>query len=83
MNRSIQAIILSCLVAAPWLAAGATPALAASPAANGEQFLMWTEPPGAIGVIAVRKEARDQEDVVVVGRIGGKKVPGSAAWRRS
>jgi len=52
-----------------------TAAFAASPAVGGEQFLMLMEPPGAIDVIAAREGAQDQDDVVVVGRIGGKKNP--------
>ena len=50
-------------------------ARAASPTAQSGKFLMVAEPPGAIGVVDARRGAQDQEDVVVVGRIGGKKVP--------
>jgi hypothetical protein len=75
MHRSVPTIILTCFAAAQLFAAGETTALAASPTADGQQFLMWMEPPGAVGVVTARKEAQDQEDVVVVGRIGGKKVP--------
>jgi hypothetical protein len=48
---------------------------AASPTGQNEAFLMVAEPPGAIGVIDARRSAQNQDDVVVVGRIGGKKVP--------
>ena len=40
-----------------------------------ERYLLAEEPEGAADVIAVRKSAKDQQDVLVVGRIGGKKNP--------
>lgn len=36
-------------------------------------YALVTEPPGARGVIELRKEARDGDEVVLVGRIGGQK----------
>ena len=39
------------------------------------KFLLEKEPKGALDVVAVRKAAKDQQDVVVVGRIGGRKNP--------
>lgn len=74
MNRFTFGIIVAVAGLAQALAFS-TAAQAVSPGTDGAQYLMLMEPPGAIGVIAARKEARDQEDVVVVGRIGGKKVP--------
>jgi hypothetical protein len=41
----------------------------------GKQFLLAKEPEGAVDVLALRKEAKDQQDVVVVGRIGGRSNP--------
>jgi hypothetical protein len=40
-----------------------------------DRFLIKEEPAKAAGVIAVRNNAKDQQDVLVVGRIGGKKNP--------
>ena len=46
------------------------------------KYLLASEPAGAKGVIDVRKTAKDGEEVVVVGRIGGSKAPftGRAAF---
>ena len=38
-------------------------------------FLLTAEPEGATDVIKVREEAEDQDDVVIVGRIGGSENP--------
>src|SRR5687768_15020565 len=43
--------------------------------AGGEQYVLAEEPAGARGIIAARKEARDGDEVVVVGRIGGDRNP--------
>jgi hypothetical protein len=46
-------------------------------------FLLTDEPSGAIDVLAARKDAKDQQDVVVVGRIGGRPnlwIEGTAAF---
>src|SRR5438046_4660784 len=45
----------------------------AAPDAN--KVVVGTEPPGAKGVLEVRKEAKDGDDVVIVGRVGGSKAP--------
>ena len=44
-------------------------------AVDGSKYLLSSEPDGAAGVIEVRKEAKDQDDVVIVGRIGGSEQP--------
>lgn len=49
-----------------------TPAPAA---VDGSQYLLTSEPEGAGEVIAVRKDAGDGDDVVIVGRIGGSENP--------
>jgi hypothetical protein len=41
----------------------------------GKQFLLDKEPKGAVDVLALRKEAKDQQDIAVVGRIGGRRNP--------
>lgn len=40
-----------------------------------ERYLLKEEPKGAADVVAVRNKAEDQQDVLIVGRIGGKKNP--------
>ncbi len=41
----------------------------------GSKFLLSAEPQGAEDVIKVRENAGDEEDVVIVGRIGGSENP--------
>jgi hypothetical protein len=56
---------------------------AAGLSAAGDRYLLAEEPAGARGVEEARKEARDGDDVVVVGRIGGDARPwveGKAAF---
>src|SRR4051812_30581741 len=43
--------------------------------AAGDGYLLPAEPPGAKGVRAARAEAKDGDDVVVVGRVGGADRP--------
>jgi hypothetical protein len=50
---------------------------------EGSKFLLAREPEGAVDVLALRADAKDQQDVVVVGRIGGRPYPwikGTAAF---
>ena len=51
-----------------------TPSAAAS-SATPSGYLVDSEPAGAVGVGAARKSAKDDETVVVVGRIGGSTEP--------
>ena len=44
-------------------------------AVDGSKYLLNSEPDDGTGVIKVREEAKDQDDVVIVGRIGGRKSP--------
>ena len=46
-----------------------------APAVDGTKFLLSTEPAGAKDVITAREVARDQDEVVIVGRIGGSENP--------
>jgi hypothetical protein len=39
------------------------------------RYLLQEEPSGAKGVLDLRKEAKDGEDIVVVGRVGGRVEP--------
>ena len=49
---------------------------------SGARFELPSEPEGAIGVLAARQEAKDNESRVIVGRIGGRSpwVEGRAAF---
>ncbi|MEX0614072.1 MAG: hypothetical protein WD738_17150 [Pirellulales bacterium] len=67
------------------LAIGVSAAVAAEPtdSAPDKAFLLKEKPADAADVIAVRKDAKDRADVVVVGRIGGRTNPwikGAAAF---
>lgn len=42
---------------------------------DGTKFLLTSEPTGATDVIKVREAAKDSDDVVIVGRIGGSEDP--------
>lgn len=46
-----------------------------SSAVDGSKYLLGSEPDGAVGVIKAREETKDQDDVVIVGRIGGSESP--------
>lgn len=43
-----------------------------APNVDGGKYTLREEPKGASGVIKARQEAKDKEEVVVVGRIGGR-----------
>jgi hypothetical protein len=53
------------------------PASAAAPAAStvDKSYLLEEEPEDAADVIATRKDSNDQQEIVVVGRIGGRVNP--------
>ncbi len=44
-------------------------------AVDGSKYLLNSEPDGGTGVVKVREVAKDQDDVVIVGRIGGSENP--------
>lgn len=48
---------------------------AATPNIVGSQFLLSDEPPEAVNVIQALDQAQDQEEILVVGRIGGSAMP--------
>lgn len=52
----------------------APPAVTQSPATDSE-YVVKTEPANAVGVGAAKESAKDDEDVVLVGRIGGSEKP--------
>jgi hypothetical protein len=45
------------------------------PSAGGAKYLLTAEPAGAKGVLDVRKDSKDADVVVIVGRIGGSQKP--------
>ena len=45
------------------------------PSTEGGKHLLTSEPAGAVGVTDARKQTKDGDDVVIVGRIGGKDNP--------
>jgi len=47
----------------------------ASTTVDGSRYLLGSEPEGGAGVIKIRSQAKDQDDVVIVGRIGGSENP--------
>jgi hypothetical protein len=67
-SRQLRRTILAAAIAATLHA----PAVAAAPE---PEVVLKKEPKGAVEVLALKKDAKDQQDVVVVGRIGGRKNP--------
>jgi hypothetical protein len=69
----------SLLIPVILFAAGCNSAGPATSPAKGEvpasKYLAATEPAGARGVLEVRKDARDGDEVTIVGRIGGSRKP--------
>jgi len=72
MNRKTF-VGLVAVIAVSW--AGLAALAASTISGDGKQFLLKEQPEDAADVIAVRKGAEDQQAVVVVGRIGGRKNP--------
>lgn len=59
------------------------PAAESNPPTIDKSYLLEKAPPHATDVTAIRKDAKDQQEVVVVGRVGGRKSPwvkGAAAF---
>ena len=46
-----------------------------TPDIDTSKYILSEEPDGAIGVMIAREDAQDQDDIVLVGRIGGRKDP--------
>lgn len=49
--------------------------VASQPGAKDSKYLLADEPAGAVGVREARDKSKDQDEVVVVGRIGGRETP--------
>jgi hypothetical protein len=45
------------------------------PSADGTKYLLTSQPADPLGVVEARKKTKDGEDVVLIGRIGGRKDP--------
>jgi hypothetical protein len=45
------------------------------PSADGAKYLLTSEPADALGVVDARKQTKDGDAVVIVGRIGGREDP--------
>src|SRR6478752_5981903 len=85
MNRIAN--VLTIVFALIAVLAGQSAAPAREPnnddSANNSKYILKEEPKDAMGVIDAREKAKDKDDVVVVGRIGGRKNPwvkGAAAF---
>jgi len=85
MNRQPFNLLLAAatvLAISPSLAFAASAAETRS-ATVDKNYLLEKAPPRASEVSAIRKDAKDQQDIVVVGRVGGRKSPwvkGAAAF---
>ena len=60
---------------APSTSPSNTAAVQTIPEAEKAKYLLATEPAGAKGILAVRKEIKDGGDVLIVGRVGGSLKP--------
>jgi hypothetical protein len=69
-----QVVIAAALIAG-FIAAGESRAADPNPSAIDKKYLLEKQPDKASDVVAIRKDAKDQEDIVVVGRVGGRKNP--------
>lgn len=82
MKRSVRFIGVVLLLAAAGgcgrdiaIPADADRSPASEPAIDGRRYLLAEEPDGAQEVISARQSVADDEDVVIVGRIGGSRDP--------
>ena len=81
-NTTWLVLTVSAMALASLLLGKATLAAESEPASE-KGYLLKEEPKDAKAVVAVRKEGKNGEDVVIVGRIGGRKNPwikGAAAF---
>jgi hypothetical protein len=80
MLRSSEAIGLMLLLLVSVSGCGqqtveATANRANAPAIDKSRYILSEEPDGAVGVMIAREDAKDQDEIVLVGRIGGRKNP--------
>ena len=78
MNRTVF-LISTCLFVAGVVGCGTQSSTESNqPQANNidkSKYILSEEPEGAVGVIIAREDAKDQDKIVLVGRIGGQKNP--------
>jgi hypothetical protein len=72
MKRSIIALLLPLIAAFVGCSDSKSRGV---PSADGAKYLLTSEPADPLGVMEARKKTKDGDDVVVVGRIGGRKDP--------
>ena len=78
MNRqkpNRRTSIVAALVVLIGIAALQSPAAEAPPKTVDKTLLLEKAPQRAVEVAAIRKDAKDGQDMVVVGRVGGRKSP--------
>jgi hypothetical protein len=78
MNRNLKGILATTAATlAMLLGTAASPAQAVDSQQKSvdKTFLLEKAPQRAAEVIATRKDAKDQQEVVIVGRVGGRKSP--------
>ena len=76
-SKSRRVLALAPLVVAVLLAGcgGEEKVNPPTPNVDGSKYILSSEPEGAVGVRKVREDSKDQDDVVVIGRIGGMEIP--------
>jgi hypothetical protein len=82
-NTAGLALIISAIATAAFLLGKPLTSAAKAAAAAEKGYLLKEEPKDAKAVVKVRKEGKNGEDVIVVGRIGGRTNPwikGAAAF---
>jgi hypothetical protein len=84
-NRLAQIVLTNAavLIALAWLGNSLAATTEESDSTDRNAYLLTEPPEDAADVVAVRNDAKDQQDVVVVGRIGGRTNPwikGAAAF---
>ncbi|MDP6443498.1 MAG: hypothetical protein QGG36_29280 [Pirellulaceae bacterium] len=65
----------ACLTLAVGCSQNEEPITPVAGSVDGSLYRLDNEPAGALGVIKIRQDAKDQDSVVVVGRIGGSESP--------
>ncbi|QGJ69410.1 Hypothetical protein PBC10988_10920 [Planctomycetales bacterium 10988] len=80
MLRSILGFGLLSLSLASMIGCGQTSLQATvdaseSASVDGTQYLLTEEPEGAVGVLIAKEDAKDQDEIVLLGRIGGQAEP--------
>jgi hypothetical protein len=80
MLRSAEAtafilLLLTCVSGCGQQSVQATATSKNTTAIDKSKYILSEEPDGAVGVMIAREDSKDQDDIVLVGRIGGRKNP--------